>query len=230
MEDVACNCRRVIKNIEAAAARSGRDPREVKLLAACKGQDIAAIRMAIGAGARLFGENYVQDAMKKIAAVNEPVEWHMIGHLQRNKVKQALELFSLIESLDSVSLARALDRAAAIKGTICRTFVEVNLGGEETKSGISQEDLPQLLEEVVKLSNLRVDGLMLIPPFREDPEEIRPFFRRLRELQMKLRGLNLPNVELHELSMGMTHDYQVAVEEGATIVRIGTGIFGPRRS
>jgi PLP dependent protein len=227
--DVYQNCQRVMDKIRAAATRSRRDPGEIKLLAACKSQPMAAIRAALRAGVHLFGENYVQEAAPKVAAITEAVEWHLIGHLQRNKARQALELFSLIESLDSVDLARALDREARKRGVICHTFVEVNLGGEETKSGVDKENIACLLDEVSGLANLRVEGLMLVPPFREEPQEVRPFFRELKQLQMKLWGLNTPNVELHELSMGMTRDYEVAIEEGATIVRVGTGIFGERR-
>ena len=177
----------------------------------------------------MFGENYVQEAKTKREAIREPAEWHMIGHLQRNKVKAALDLFDLIESLDSAALARELDKEAKKSGRKARTFVEVNLGGEESKSGIAREQLRPLLEEVGSLSHLSVEGLMTVPPFREDPEEVRPYFRTLRELQLELRELKMPNVELKELSMGMTHDYPVAIEEGATIVRIGTALFGPRQ-
>lgn len=219
-----------MEGIRAAAERSGREAGDIKLLAASKSHGIHAIRAAIQAGICLFGENYVQEALPKVEAITEPVEWHMIGHLQRNKTRQALEVFSLIETLDNIELARTLDREAKKKGKICRCFVEVNLAGEETKSGVSEKDVGPLLDEVGKLTHLQVDGLMMVPPFRADPQEVRPFFRSLRDLQVKLWALNLPNVQLHELSMGMTHDYEVAIEEGATIVRIGTAIFGPRRS
>jgi pyridoxal phosphate enzyme (YggS family) len=229
MIDVLANCRRVMDNIGAAAKRSGREPWEIKLLAACKSHGVSMIQAAIEAGVRLLGENYVQEARPKVQAVRQAVEWHLIGHLQRNKAREALELFSVIESLDNVELARRLDREANRKGKICRTLIEVNLGGEKTKRGVSEQGLLALLEEVGKLSNLQVEGLMLIPPLRADPREVRPFFRSLKKLQVKLGGLKIPNVDLRELSMGMTHDYEVAVEEGATIVRIGTAIFGERR-
>jgi PLP dependent protein len=230
MTAVYQNCQRVMERIRAAAARSGRNPGEIKLLAACKSQPPAAIRAALRAGVHLLGENYVQEAQPKVAAITEAVEWHMIGHLQRNKARQALELFSLIESLDSVDLARALDREARKRGVVCRAFIEVNLAGEETKSGADKENIAGLLDEVSRLTNLRVEGLMVLPPFREEAEAVRPFFRELKQLQMRLAGMCAANVELHELSMGMTRDYEVAIEEGATIVRIGTGIFGARRS
>ncbi len=228
MVDVAANYRRVLERISEAAAKCGRDPREVKLLAASKSQSVAQIRAAVAVGIRLFGENYVQEAKAKREAIKESVEWHMIGHLQRNKVKAALGFFDLIQSLDSPELARELDKQGKKKGQMVRTFVEVNLGSEESKSGIAKDKVASLLQEVATLSHLRVEGLMVVPPFREDPEEVRPYFRALTELQKELKELKIANVDLKELSMGMTHDYPVAIEEGATLVRIGTAIFGPR--
>ena len=228
MVDIAANCRKVLDRINEAAAKCGRDPSRIRLLAASKSQNAFQVRAAIEAGIRLFGENYVQEAKAKREKIRDPVEWHMIGHLQRNKVKIALELFDLIESLDSVELARELDKEGKKKGKAVRAFVEVNLGGEGSKSGIVKEKVGSLLQEVGELSYLKVEGLMVIPPFRENPEEVRPYFRALKELRADLMALNIPNVDLRELSMGMTHDYPVAIEEGATLVRIGTAIFGPR--
>lgn len=228
MADIAANYQRIMETIRTTSKRCGRDPSEIRLLAASKSQSAAQVQAAIGAGIRLFGENYVQEARAKSEGVKESVEWHMIGHLQRNKVKAALELFSLIQSLDSVELARELDKGGKKRGQIVRTLVEVNLGGEETKTGIAKDNVASLLREVGMLSHLRVEGLMVIPPFRENPEALRPYFRTLRELKVELQGLEIPNVDLKELSMGMTHDYPVAIEEGATLVRIGTAIFGPR--
>jgi pyridoxal phosphate enzyme (YggS family) len=228
--DVAGNYRKILEKIRAAAERAGRPAQQIKLLGASKSQEVEKIRAALEAGVRLFGENYVQEAAAKIKAVGGAAEWHMIGHLQRNKVKIALELFSVIETLDSVELARALNKEAEKRGTAVRSFVEINLEDEESKSGIRKDKLARLLEEVAKLSHLRVEGLMTVPPLSEDPEASRPFFCALRELQAAHQRLSLPNVELKELSMGMTHDFVVAVEEGATIVRIGTALFGPRKS
>ena len=229
MADIAANYQRVMETIRGAAERCGRDPTEIKLLAASKSQGVAEIRAALRAGIRLFGENYVQEAKIKKEAIEESVEWHMIGHLQRNKVKAALDLFSVIQSLDSLELAQALNKEGKKRGQVVRTFIEVNLGDELTKSGLSRERLVSFLEGVGELSHLRVEGLMGIPPFREDPEEVRPYFRALRELRAELAILRISNVELRELSMGMTHDYPVAIEEGATMVRIGTAIFGERK-
>ena len=230
MVDVAANYRKVLERINEAAARCGRDPGEIRVLAASKSQSVSQIRAAIGAGIWLFGENYVQEARAKSEAIKGSVEWHMIGHLQRNKVKAALDLFSLIQSLDSVELARELDKEGKKRGRMVRTFVEVNLGGEESKSGIDKDQVASLLQEVENLSHLNVEGLMTIPPFSEESEAMRLYFRELKELQTELKGLKIPNVDLKELSMGMTHDYPVAIEEGATLVRVGTAIFGARRA
>lgn len=228
MVDVAANCRKILERISETAARCGRDPADVKLLAATKSQGVSQIRTAIEAGIRLFGENYVQEARAKREAIQEDVEWHMIGHLQRNKVKAALNIFSLVQTLDSVELARELDKEGRKRGERIRAFLEVNLGGEETKSGIIKEEVVPLLQEIGLLSHLIVEGLMTIPRPGEDPEEMRPFFRALRELQVGIQELKIANVKPKELSMGMSHDYLVAIEEGATLVRIGTAIFGPR--
>jgi len=248
MVDVAANCREVFDRIGEAASRSGRNPKEIKLLAASKSQTVDKIRAAAAAGIRLFGENYVQEAESKRfavggslkwqfavggslgwpSAVGEEVEWHMIGRLQSNKVKAALDLFAVIQSLDSVGLARALDKEAKKRARPARAFIEVNLAGEESKSGVARDRVAPLLEEIGKLSYIRIEGLMAVPPFRESPEDVRPYFRALSELSDELKMLKAPNVDLRELSMGMTHDYPVAIEEGATLVRIGTAIFGPR--
>lgn len=186
---------------------------------------------AVEAGIRMLGENYVQEAEQKINAlkgrVPETVSWHLIGHLQKNKAKKAVALFDVIESLDSVELARRIDKVAREMGKYQRVLVQVKLSDEPTKSGIPEAELEDLLEAVARMQHLRVEGLMLLPPYFEDPEQTRPYFRRLRQLRDELhrKGYTF----LKELSMGMSHDYEVAVEEGATIVRIGTAIFGPRR-
>jgi len=228
MVDVAANYREVLHRIGETAAKCGRDPRSIQLLAASKAQSASRIQEAIAAGIRLFGENYVQEAKAKRAALQAAVEWHMIGHLQRNKVRAALELFDLIQSLDSVELARELDKEGRKRNRVVRVLIEVNLGGEEGKSGVAKEKVAALLQQTGALAHLRVEGLMAIPPFREDPEEMRPYFRALRELREELMGLKIPGADLRELSMGMTHDYAVAIQEGATLVRIGTALFGPR--
>jgi hypothetical protein len=228
MVDVGANYRNILERIAAAAAKAGRDPRGIRLLAAAKAQSVEAIRAAIAAGVTLVGENYVQEAADKKQLIAAAVEWHMIGHLQRNKAKVAVELFDVIESLDNLALARELDKEGAKLGKTIRALIEVNLGGEESKSGIAKDQLSPLLAEVGKLAHLRVEGLMTVPPFRENLQEVRPYFRELRQLRDSLAAMHLPNVDLYELSMGMTHDYTVAIEEGATIVRVGTALFGPR--
>jgi pyridoxal phosphate enzyme (YggS family) len=228
MVDVAANYQIIVDRIHRAAAKAGREAGQIKLLAAAKAQSVDAIRKAIETGVILIGENYVQEAEEKKRQISAPVEWHMIGHLQRNKAKAAVEIFDLIESLDNFSLARELDKEGRKRGKIIRALVEVNLAGEENKSGVATTNVASLLEEVAKLTHLRVEGLMMVPPFKDDPEAARPYFRQLRELKEKLSELSLRHIDLSELSMGMTHDFPVAIEEGATIVRIGTALFGPR--
>ena len=230
MVDVAGNYHIILDRISETAGRCGRNPREVKVLGAAKAQSIDSVRAAVAAGVSLIGENYVQEAQEKKAQITQSVEWHMIGHLQRNKAKAAAELFDVIESLDSVALARELEKQGKRIGKKIRALIEVNLAGEESKSGIANDDLASLLEAVAELEHVAVEGLMTVPPFREDPEEIRPYFRGLRELKDKLNAQRIPHVDLQELSMGMTHDYPVAIEEGATIVRIGTALVGPRKT
>jgi PLP dependent protein len=230
MVDVTANYREIIDRISEAALKAGRNPQEIKLLAATKSQSTDAIRAAIAAGVQLVGENYVQEAEHKRQAIAEPVEWHMIGHLQRNKIQLALNTFDLVQSLDSTALALALEKEGKKRGKTIRALIEVNLGDEQSKSGLAQDKVVELLKQVGDLAHLRVEGLMAVPPFRENPEEVRPFFIALKNLQMELQCLKIPNVMLNELSMGMTHDYPIAVEEGATIVRIGTALFGPRKS
>jgi PLP dependent protein len=228
MVDIAANCRMILERIGRAAARSGRDAGAVKLLAASKSQSAEKIRAAAAAGVRLFGENYVQEAAAKKATLSGAVEWHLIGHLQRNKAKAALELFDVIESLDSVELAHALDKEAGARGRIVRALVEVNLGGETSKSGVAVDRLAALLEAVATLKHVKVVGLMAVPPFSADAEKARPYFKDLRELRETVKTVNAINVDLKELSMGMSQDFEVAIEEGATLVRVGTALFGPR--
>jgi pyridoxal phosphate enzyme (YggS family) len=228
MVDVAGNYRVIVERINQAAAKAGRDAGHIKLLGAAKSQSVDAVRAAISAGVTLFGENYVQEAQAKKEQISAPVEWHMIGHLQRNKARPAVELFDVIETLDSAALAGELEKEGARRGKKVRTLIEVNLAGEESKSGIGKGQVKGLIEGVRNLAHVSVEGLMTIPPFRENPEDVRRYFRELAELRDELAALRAPNVDLKELSMGMTHDYPVAIEEGATIVRIGTALFGPR--
>jgi pyridoxal phosphate enzyme (YggS family) len=219
------------RKISSAAIRSGRDPFDVKLIAVTKTVDSARIRQAVGLGLRMFGENRVQEAKEKISGLSHSVpdcklEWHMIGHLQKNKAKTAVSLFDVIHSLDSAGLARELNSHAEKERKIQRVLIEVKLSAEETKYGVSKENLMDLIKTVSDMKNLKLEGLMTLPPFFDEPETARPFFRELRELRDKAEscGCRLP-----ELSMGMTNDFESAILEGATMVRIGTGIFGERR-
>lgn len=218
----------VMSAIAAAARRVGRDPASVRLVGAAKMVSVARLRPIVAAGLAIIGENYLQEAKAKIAALDLPVSWHFIGHLQSNKAAAAVKLFDLIHSVDRLSLAQALDRAAARLGKVQDILLEVNIGGESSKSGAAPAAVPDLLRACAAFPNLRVRGLMAMPPWRPDPEEIRPYFQQLRQIRDRLQTLNLPRVDLLELSMGMSDDFAVAIEEGATLVRIGTALFGPR--
>jgi len=216
----------VRRRIAAAARKAGRDPLAVKLVAVSKTVDLERIKEARDAGQKIFGENYLQEARGKIEALGEAASWHFIGHLQSNKAKAAVALFDLIHGVDSLKLARALDAAAARTDKVQDILIQINLGGEETKSGASPDAAPALLREIARLPHLRVAGLMTMPPWFTDPEVVRPYFRGLRELRERLLPLEI--CPLPELSMGMSGDFEAAIEEGATLVRIGTAIFGRR--
>jgi pyridoxal phosphate enzyme (YggS family) len=224
------NASAVFKKISHAAMRADRRPEGVKLVAVTKTVSIELIEQALDIGLRIFGENRVQEAKEKIESLITKMpsgtESHLIGHLQRNKAKQSVRLFDLIHSLDSEELANILDREAGAIEKVQRVLIQVKLSQEETKSGVDENVLLHLAEKVKKLKNLKLEGLMTIPPFFDDPVRARPYFRHLRELRDALqnKGISLP-----ELSMGMSGDYEVAIEEGATLVRIGTAIFGERR-
>lgn len=220
--------RQILQDIAAAARQAGRDPAGVRLVGAAKTVPVARLRPVVAAGLAIVGENYLQEAKAKIAALDLPVAWHFIGHLQSNKAAAAVQLFDLIHSVDRLSLAQALDRAAARFGKVQDILLEVNIAGEASKSGVAPEGLTDLLRACAALPHLRVRGLMTMPPWRPDPEEVRHYFRRLRQARDRLQDLNLPGVELVELSMGMSDDFLVAIAEGATLVRLGTALFGPR--
>jgi pyridoxal phosphate enzyme (YggS family) len=221
----------IYRKISSAAIRSARNPFDVKLIAVTKTVDTERIKEAIGLGLRVFGENRVQEAKEKISNLSQLVpdcklEWHMIGHLQKNKAKAAVRLFDVIHSLDSAGLAEELNAHAEKEGKIQRVLIEVKLSGEETKCGVSRKELMDLIKVASGMKNLKLEGLMTLPPFFGEPETARPFFRELRELRDKAESLGY---RLPELSMGMTNDFESAILEGATMVRIGTGIFGERR-
>ncbi|MFU8858463.1 MAG: YggS family pyridoxal phosphate-dependent enzyme [Deferrisomatales bacterium] len=225
---VGARYREVLAQVARAVGRAGRDPASVRLLAVTKTVTVDRLREAYAAGARLFGENYVQEAQRKIDSLPRDAEWHMIGHLQSNKAKRAPELFSCVQSLDRPSLAEALERAAAGRGQRLEVLLQVNTGDEETKSGTTAEGAVDLARRAGEWPSLRVRGLMALPPYFDDPEEARPHFRALRELSQRIAGLGIPGVGMDVLSMGMSHDFTAAVEEGATLVRVGTAIFGER--
>lgn len=227
-EPVRDRVEQVRRRMAEAASRAGRDPDEVELVAVTKTVPVSRIREAVDAGAMLLGENRIQEASDKIALLSSlPVKWHLIGHLQTNKSRPAAELFDLIHSLDSLKLAAALDRHGASLRKQVRVLVEVNLEGEPSKAGILEADLLPLLQACRKFTHLAVEGLMAIPPFRRNPQEVRPFFRRLRWLRDQAAKA-CPDYPLRHLSMGMSHDYEIAIEEGATLVRVGTAIFEGR--
>jgi hypothetical protein len=224
------NLTRVRRRIEQAAARCGRDPTSVRLLAVSKTVSAANVKEAIDAGIHLLGENYIQEAREKIdALMGSPAAWHFIGHLQTNKARFAVELFDLIHSVDSIKLARALDKQARRQGKIQPILIQVNIAEEKSKSGITEEAAPQLIRQVSRFGNLSVRGLMTMPPFFNAPEKVRPYFRALRQLATRIEAMNIERAAMTELSMGMTGDFEVAIEEGATIVRVGTAIFGERQ-
>jgi pyridoxal phosphate enzyme (YggS family) len=216
------------QRIAAAARTSGRPASDVRLMAVTKTVDDQRIMQAIDAGVDMIGENYVQEARRKIELMGKSVQWHLIGHLQINKAKYAVRLFDMIHSLDRIELARELDRRSGTAGVLTKVLIEVNISGEETKRGVAPRNALPLIREVSTLENLSVQGLMTMPPWFDDPQAARPFFVALRELRERVAAENLPRVQMRELSMGMSQDYEVAVEEGATIVRIGRSIFGER--
>jgi pyridoxal phosphate enzyme (YggS family) len=228
MGTVAENLDAVRERIAKAAARVGRDPESISLVAVTKTVPVERIREAIEAGHQLFGENRVQEAQDKVEALGRGVQWHLIGHLQRNKVKFVCDLFDLIHSVDSLPLAQDIDRRAAQHGTVMPILIQVNIGAEPTKSGVAPADVLPLAQQVAALPQVAIRGLMCIPPEMDDPEAVRPYFAQLRGLAEQIGQAHLAPVAMTELSMGMSHDFEVAVEEGATMVRVGSAIFGPR--
>ncbi len=225
---IADNLRIVRDRIAAAALRAGRDPAGVRLVAVSKTKPAALIDEAAQCGQLLFGENYVQELTAKAAEVRADVEWHFIGGLQSNKVRQIAGLVTMIHSVDRLSLAREIDRQWELLGRSCDVLIQVNISCEATKGGTTSEGLLELVAAVARLPHLRVRGLMTMPPFFDDPEGARPYFRELRRLAAVVAGRGIAGVEMAELSMGMSGDFEVAIEEGATLVRVGSALFGER--
>lgn len=219
-----------VKNhIVEAARKSGRDPGRIRLVTVTKQVPEDNIREAQHAGAMLFGENKVQEAIKKIDALGaEKFRWHFIGHLQKNKVKNIFGLFELIHSVDSIALAELIHSGSLKLGRVTPILLQVNISGESSKSGLAPERLEETLAAASKFKGVKVEGLMTIPPYNSDPEKSRKHFARLRELRDSIENTGIENISLHELSMGMSNDYMTAIEEGATLVRVGAAIFGPR--
>ena len=215
--------------IAAAARSAGRDPSSIRLVAVSKTFPIDAIREAYAAGQREFGENRVQEALQKIASASDlDIKWHLLGHLQTNKAKKAAPGFSTIHSVDSVELLQKIDAAATDAGRAPELLIQVDLAGEATKFGVAPADVPPLFDAAVRCRAARVTGLMTLPPIPESPEDARPWFRRLRELRDQWLAMGVPPAMLAELSIGMSGDFEVAIQEGSTIVRVGTAIFGMR--
>ncbi len=225
---ISDNLQAVMDRIAAAALRAGRDPATVKLVVVTKTVDIERIREAVAAGAAMLGENRVQEAKEKIEKLGPIAGWHLIGRLQSNKAKHAVKLFDLIHSLDNVELAKEVDKQAARIGKVQNVLIEVSIAGEASKAGIAVEDTARLIKEAATSKNISIKGLMTIPPLLDNPVTVRPYFRKLRELAASIAKENIPGVSMQELSMGMSGDFEVAIEEGATIVRVGTAIFGER--
>ena len=226
MSAIKENLLRVTEKIEKAARKIGRDPNEIKLVAVSKTVEAARIKEAIEAGVSILGENYVQEAQKKIEEIGRPVSWHFIGHLQSNKAKYAIRLFDMIHSIDSLPLAEELDRRAEQTDRLIKVMIEVNLSKEATKFGTDEEMVLNLAKRIQNLKHLSLEGLMTMPPYFDSSEMSRPYYIALRELKERMIKEGIP---MEELSMGMSNDFEIAIEEGATYVRVGTAIFGPRK-
>jgi pyridoxal phosphate enzyme (YggS family) len=229
-ETIIHNLNRVKERMAQAAMRCGRPIDDVRLVVVGKTQTVQAVAKAIDAGANIIGENYIQESWDKFnALIDRQAHWHFIGHLQSNKAKDAVRMFDLIHSVDSEKLAVAIDKQAGKIGKIQRILVQINISGESSKSGISPDSATALVSRISRLPNLRINGLMAMPPFFNQPEMARPYFLALRQLKERIQVEKLAHVDMTELSMGMTGDFEVAIEEGATLIRIGTAIFGERR-
>ncbi len=223
------NLQKVEEKIAASCACSGRRREDVTLIAVSKTKPVETLKEAYDLGVRVFGENKVQELADKYEALPKDIHWHMIGHLQRNKVKYIIDKVDLIHSVDSVRLAETIDKEAKKHNLTANILIEVNVAEEESKFGVRTEDTEELIRKTALLPNVCIRGLMTIAPYVEDPEENRPVFRTLKKLAVDIKKKNIDNVSMDVLSMGMTGDYEVAVEEGATMVRVGTGIFGERK-
>jgi pyridoxal phosphate enzyme (YggS family) len=229
MQSIKDRLEKIKERIEKTAMDCGRNPDSIRLIAVSKTVSAAIVKDAIGAGAMILGENYVQEAREKIRTLSDfDISWHFIGHLQSNKAKYAVKLFDLIHSVDSIKLARELNKQAQKSGKIQKILIQINISQEKTKSGIPVDDTADIIQAISEFENIKIKGLMTMPPFFNQPDRVRPFFAALRELRDQLADRAIPKVSLEELSMGMTGDFEVAIAEGATMVRVGTAIFGER--
>jgi pyridoxal phosphate enzyme (YggS family) len=228
MSSIADNVKDLNERIEGACARVSRPPEEITLVGVTKTVEPARIQQAVDAGITVLGENRIQEAETKIDAVTGPITWHMVGHLQRNKVKKAVAMFDMVQSVDSVELAREIDKRCGQADKVIDALVEVNTSGEETKYGVTPEKAVDLVGEITHLMNINVKGLMTIGTFTDDEGLVRDCFKTLRELAERIRSAGIPRVEMKYLSMGMTSDYELAIEEGSNMIRIGTALFGAR--
>lgn len=228
MQSIRENVAAIEAKIAAAAKRAGRNPEDILLLAVSKTKPVEMIQEAVDCGLTALGENKVQEIMEKFEPMGKGVHWHLIGHLQTNKVKYIIDKVDMIHSVESLRLAQEIDKRAAAAKVIMDILVEVNIAGEESKFGVRPEDTEVFLRELSKFDNIHVRGLMTVAPFVNNPEENRVYFRKMRELLVDMNAKKIDNISMDVLSMGMTGDYEVAIEEGATIVRVGTGIFGER--
>jgi PLP dependent protein len=226
---IADNLKTVQGRIAAAAGRTGRDPSSVKLVVVTKTVDVERVREAVAAHATILGENRVQEAKEKIEKLGAVAHWHLIGRLQTNKARYAVRLFDMIHSVDSLELAKEIDKQAAKINKKQDVLIEVNIAGEASKAGVAIQDLTDLVRQAAKFEHISIKGLMTMPPFLDDPEALRPYFRKLRELAADIARENIPGLSMQELSMGMSGDFETAVEEGATLVRVGTAIFEERK-
>lgn len=222
------NVNAVEAKIIAACERSGRKREDVTLIAVSKTKPVSAIYEVMETGIKDYGENKVQELCDKIETITEPLNWHMIGHLQRNKVKYIVDKVSMIHSVDSLRLAEQIQQEASKKNVDVDILIEVNVAEEDSKFGLSTEEVIDMVRSISKFPNVHIKGLMTVAPFTDNPEDNRPYFRNLKQLAVDIDGENIDNVTMSVLSMGMTGDYEVAIEEGATMVRVGTGIFGER--
>lgn len=226
MEIIKNNIRIIKEKIKRAALKTNRNPEKIKLVAVTKTVTIEQIKEAINAGIKIIGENKVHEAKEKYHILTAEIEWHLVGHLQTNKVKYAVEIFDLIHSVDSVKLAKEIDKRSLQFRKISNVLIEVNVSGEDTKYGIKPEEAELFIKKISEFPRISVRGLMTIAPMVKDKEETRPYFGKLRELSEEIKSKNIRNVKMDYLSMGMTEDFEIAIEEGANMVRIGRGIFG----